>query len=101
MGVCERARACGLWARRCDGADALGAHRALELALHRAHDGSGPGLIEVVVTPLHRDPPPERDPVERMRRLLDARGEWTQPFEDVTEAEIHGLVDKAIAEVSQ
>ncbi|NVB36928.1 hypothetical protein G6O69_03740 [Pseudenhygromyxa sp. WMMC2535] len=99
--VAERAAACGLWSRRCDGADALGVRRAIGAALHRAHDGAGPGLVEVVVTPLSQDPPAERDPVERMRRLLDARGEWTQPFQDVTEAEIHGLVDKAIAEVSQ
>ncbi len=99
--VAERARAAGLWSRRCDGADALGVRRSIGAALHRAHDGAGPSLVEVVVTPLLRDPPAERDPVERMRRLLDARGEWTQPFQDVTEAEIHGLIDKAIAEVSQ
>jgi TPP-dependent pyruvate/acetoin dehydrogenase alpha subunit len=99
--VADRVRAMGLWARRCDGADALGVRRSIATALHRAHDGSGPGFIEVVVTPLAHDPPAERDPVERLRRLLDARGEWTQPFQDVTEAEIHGLLDKVIAEVSQ
>lgn len=99
--VAERARAYGLWSRRCDGADALGVRRSIGAALHRAHDGAGPSLVEIVVTPLLRDPPAERDPVERMRRLLDARSEWTQPFQDVTEAEIHGLIDKAIAEVSQ
>jgi TPP-dependent pyruvate/acetoin dehydrogenase alpha subunit len=99
--VADRARAAGLWSRRCDGADALGVRRSIGAALHRAHDGAGPSFVEVVVTPLLRDPPAERDPVERLRRLLDARGEWTQPFQDVTEAEIHGLVDKAIAEVSQ
>jgi TPP-dependent pyruvate/acetoin dehydrogenase alpha subunit len=99
--VAERARAAGLWTRRCDGADALGVRRSIGAALHRAQDGAGPSLVEVVVTPLLRDPPAERGPVERMRRLLDARGEWTQPFQDVTEAEVHGLIDKAIAEVSQ
>jgi TPP-dependent pyruvate/acetoin dehydrogenase alpha subunit len=99
--VAERARAAGLWSRRCDGADALGVRRSIGAALHRAQDGAGPSLVEVVVTPLLRDPPAERDPVERMRRLLDSRGEWTQPFQDVTEAEVHGLIDKAIAEVSQ
>jgi pyruvate dehydrogenase E1 component alpha subunit len=99
--VAERARATGLWSRRCDGADALGVRRSIGAALHRAHDGAGPSLVEVVVTPLLRDPPAERDPVERMRRLLDARGEWKQQFQDVIEAEIHGLIDKAVAEVSQ
>ena len=99
--VSERARVTGLWSRRCDGADALGVRRAIRMALHRAHDGGGPALVEIVVTPLHRDPPAERDPVERMRRLLDGRGEWSQTFEDVTEAEVHGLLDKALAEVNQ
>ncbi|PRP90243.1 2-oxoisovalerate dehydrogenase subunit alpha [Enhygromyxa salina] len=96
--VSDRARAAGLWTRRCDGADALGVRRAIGAALHRAKDGAGPGLVEVVVTPLAQDPPAERDPVERLRRLLDARGEWTQPFQDVTEAEIHGLIDRAVQE---
>ncbi len=99
--VAERARAMGLWSRRCDGADALGVRRSIGAALHRARDGVGPGLVEVVVTPLAQDPPAERDPVERLRRLLDVRGEWTQPFQDVTEAEIHGALDKAIVEVTQ
>lgn len=95
--VAERARAAGLWSRRCDGADALGVRRSIAAALHRAHDGTGPGLVEVVVTPLANDPPPERDPVDRMRRLLDARKEWTQTFQDVVEAEVHGALDKAIS----
>jgi TPP-dependent pyruvate/acetoin dehydrogenase alpha subunit len=94
--VADRARANGLWSRRCDGADPLGVRRSIAMALHRAHDGAGPGLVEVVVTPLAHDPPPERDPVDRMRRLLDSRGEWTAPFQDVSEAEVHGLLDKAL-----
>ncbi|MFV8752000.1 thiamine pyrophosphate-dependent enzyme [Nannocystaceae bacterium ST9] len=97
--VAERARGLGLWTRRCDGADVLGVHRALATALHRAHDGTGPALVEVVVTPMQQDPPAERDPVERLRRLLDKRSEWTQPFQDVIEAELHGQFDKALASV--
>ncbi len=97
--VAERARSYGLWTRRCDGADAIGVHRAIAAAMHRTHDGIGPALVEVVVTPMHQDPPAERDPVERLRRLLDGRGEWTQPFQDVTEAEVHGTFDKALAEL--
>lgn len=94
--VADRARANGLWSRRCDGADALGVRRSIASALHRARDGAGPGLVEVVVTPLAYDPPAERDPVDRMRRLLDSRGEWTAPFQDVSEAEVHGLLEKAL-----
>lgn len=97
--VAERARANGVWSRRCDGADALGVRRAIAAALHRAREGTGPGLVEVVVTPLANDPPPERDPVDRVRRLLDSRKEWTQTFQDVSEAEVSGALDKAIAAV--
>ena len=99
--VTERARAAGMWSRRCDGADAIGVRRSIAAALHRAHAGAGPSLVEVVVAPLTRDPPAERDPIERMRRLLDSRGEWTQPFQDVTEAEINGQLDKLFAQVGQ
>ena len=95
--VYDRAQATGLWARRCDGADAVGVRGCLAAALHRARAEAGPSLVEVVVTPLAQDPPAERDPVERVRRLLDGRGEWTQTFQDVTEAEIQGRLDQAIA----
>jgi len=98
--VADRARSLGLWTRRCDGADVLGVHRSLAAALHRAHDGTGPALVEIVVTPMQQDPPAERDPVERMRRLLDKRSEWSQPFQDVIEAELHGQFDKALAQVT-
>ncbi|KIG15444.1 Acetoin dehydrogenase E1 component alpha-subunit [Enhygromyxa salina] len=96
--VAERARAAGMWSRRCDGADPLGVRRSIAAAVHRAHEGAGPSLVEVVVTPITRDPPAERDPIERMRRLLDGRGEWTQTFQDVTEAEINGQLDRAFDE---
>jgi pyruvate dehydrogenase E1 component alpha subunit len=99
--VAERTSAAGMWSRRCDGADPLGVRRSIGLALHRAHDGAGPSLVEVVVTPLAQDPPAERDPIERLRRLLDSRGEWTQPFQDVTEAEINGQLDKLFDELTQ
>ncbi|PRQ08037.1 thiamine pyrophosphate-dependent enzyme [Enhygromyxa salina] len=93
--VADRARAAGMWTRRSDGADPLGVKRSIAAALHRAHDGAGPSLVEVVVTSITRDPPAERDPIERMRRLLDSRGEWTQTFQDVSEAEINGQLEKA------
>ena len=92
--VSDRARSCGLWVRRVDGADALGVYGAIETAAQRARDGSGPGFIEVVVTQLQRDPPPHRDPLERLRRHLDATGVWTQTFQDVIEADVRGRLDE-------
>lgn len=91
--VFERARAMGLWARRIDGADVVSVWETLAAAMARARKGMGPALVEAVVTPLHRDPPAHRDPVERLRRHLDATGAWTQTFQDVIEAEFRGAIE--------
>lgn len=93
--VADRGRAQGLWARRVDGADPLAVYGALASAAARARDGRGPALIDVVVTQLVHDPPAHRDPVERLRRHLDAQGVWTSTFQDVIEAEVGGRLDKA------
>ncbi len=99
--VAERAKASGLWVRRVDGADAFGAHAAIEAAADRARQGRGPSLVEVVVTQMHRDPPAHRDPVERLRRHLDQTGAWTQTLQDVIEAEVRGSLDRALEAVNQ
>ena len=93
--VADRIRGCGLWTRRVDGADPLIVHQTLRQAFLRAREGSGPALVEVVVSPMRQDPPPHRDPVERLRRYLDRRGQWTQTFQDVIEAEFNHAFDKA------
>ena len=93
--VADRCRALGLWVRRVDGADPLAVHGALSTAASRARDGRGPALIDVVVTQLVHDPPPHRDPIERLRRHLDAQGLWTATYQDVIEAEVRGRLDKA------
>lgn len=95
----ERAKTCGLWARRVDGADPIATREAIDTAAGRARRGRGPGLIEVVVTPVSRDAPPHRDPVERLRLHLDSLGEWTQTFQDVVEAEARQRIDSGLAEV--
>jgi TPP-dependent pyruvate/acetoin dehydrogenase alpha subunit len=99
--VAERAKACGLWVRRVDGADPLGVFGAVAGAADRAREGRGPALVEVVVTQLVRDPPAHRDPIERMRRHLDASGLWTQTWEDVIEAEVRGGLDRAFASAQE
>lgn len=93
--VADRIRSCGVWTRRIDGADPLVVHQTMRHALLRAREGSGPALVEVVVSPMRQDPPPHRDPVERLRRYLDRRGQWTQTFQDVIEAEFNNAFDKA------
>lgn len=93
--VADRARTLGLWVRRVDGADPLAVYSALASAATRAREGRGPGLVDVVVTQLVHDPPAHRDPVERLRRHLDATGVWTSTYQDVIEAEVRGRLDRA------
>ena len=92
--VSERASAYGLLTRRTDGADPISTYRAMARACEHTRGGDGPALVEVVVTQLAHDPPAHRDPVERLRRHLDATGVWTKTFQDVIEAEIRGQLDK-------
>ena len=96
--VADRARAYGLWTRRVDGADPLSCQLAMDTAIERARAGDGPSLVEVVVTQLAHDPPAHRDPIERLRRRIDADGQWTQTFQDVIEAEVRGQLDEVVNE---
>jgi TPP-dependent pyruvate/acetoin dehydrogenase alpha subunit len=93
--VTERARAGGVWVRRVDGADPLAVWNAIAAATARGRERRGPSLVEVVVTQLCHDPPPHRDPIERLRLHLDASGAWTPTFQDVVEADIRGRLDRA------
>ena len=95
--VADRARAFGLWGRRVDGADPVAVVNTIASAAHRARQGRGAGVVDVVVTPQVHEPPAHRDPVERLRRFLDSRGEWSTTFQDVAEAEIRKGLDQAFA----
>ncbi len=100
--VAERAKACGLWSRRVDGADVVATYAALQTAFGRARDGRGPGLVEVVVTRLQvgthsADVPAHRDPLERLRCHLDQENQWTPTFQDVIEAELRGQLERAFS----
>ncbi len=95
--VGERVRAHGMWERRVDGADPIAVHQAIAAAAARARDRRGPALVEVVVSQLIHDPPAHRDPIERLRRHLDAQGQWSATFQDVIEAEVRGRLDRALA----
>jgi TPP-dependent pyruvate/acetoin dehydrogenase alpha subunit len=95
--VADRARAAGLAARRCDGADVIGVTAAMGHAIARARSGAGPSLVEIVVTPQLHDPPAARDPIERLRRLLDLQGLWSPTYQDVLEADLRGASERAFA----
>ena len=83
-------------------ADVVGVYAALDQAFRRARDGRGPGLVEVVATRLQTgeqstDVPAHRDPLERLRRHLDREKQWTPTFQDVIEAEVRGVLDRAFS----
>jgi len=93
--VADRARSCGIWERRVDGADPIATWAAIAVAAARARDGKGPSLVEIAVTQLLHDPPAHRDPIERLRRHLDGTGQWSATFQDIVEAEARGKLERA------
>ena len=99
--VFERARTLGLRTTRADGACAAATLQEVAAAVRRAREGKGPSLVEVVVTPAVFDPPPERDPLERLRRHLDRIGKWTRTMQDVAEAEVRTRLERALARIEE
>ncbi len=97
--LASRAAGLGLSSARCDGADLLAVHQSITRAVDRARDGQGASLVEVVVTPIRDEVPARRDPIDRVRRWLDASGQWTQTFHDVTEAELRTNFDRALSRI--
>lgn len=91
--VAARAAGYGMPGVRVDGQDALGVYQVVRQAVERARNGEGPSLIEAVTYRLGAhttaDDPSryrsaeevrvwreERDPVERLRRHLEAERLW-------------------------
>jgi pyruvate dehydrogenase E1 component alpha subunit len=69
--IAQKALAYGVPAERVDGSDALAVYAATREALARARRGEGPTLLEVHVARVDAD---ARDPLERLRVFLRARG---------------------------
>ncbi|MFC5928945.1 pyruvate dehydrogenase (acetyl-transferring) E1 component subunit alpha [Cryobacterium melibiosiphilum] len=109
--IAERAPGFGIPSLRVDGNDVLAVMAATRVALDRARSGGGPTFIEAVTYRMgphttaddptrYRDPADlarwaERDPILRLRRLLDAEGLFTPEFEAATAAH----ADAAAAEL--
>jgi 2-oxoisovalerate dehydrogenase E1 component alpha subunit len=100
----EKGQAYGIPSIRCDGNDLLAVVSATREALARAVRGDGPTLIEAITYRLSghstSDDPKayrqeteveewrRRDPLARTRRLLTARGIWTDADQTAAEAAI-------------
>ena len=113
--IAQKAEAYGFEGLRVDGMDPVAVYLATRLAANRAREGHGPTLIEAMTyrygphataddPTLYRTREEEeswrrRDPIERLRRFLESRGEWDEAIEEKVAMETADLVAAAIAEI--
>lgn len=110
--IAQKAEAYGFEGLRVDGMDPIAVYLATRLAARRARDGKGPTLIEALTyrygphataddPTLYRSEEEveewkERDPIERLRRFLESRGEWDERAGEKVAMEITDSVDAAV-----
>ncbi len=108
----DKAIAYGMRGVRVDGNDVLAVVEAAREARERAVRGEGPTLIETVTfrmgphsssdDPKRYQPPAlfeswqKRDPIDRFREWLDAKGLWSQAWHDEISAEIQKEIATAV-----
>ncbi len=113
--IAQKARAYGFDGIRVDGMDPIAMYLATRIAVRRARQGKGPTLIEALTyrygphataddPTLYRTREEEdrwrrRDPIERLRRFLESRGEWDEAVGQKVAMEVSDLVAGAIAEI--
>lgn len=113
--VAERARAYNIPGIRVDGNDVLAVYKVTRDALARAGNGKGPTLIEAVTfrygshttaddASRYREQKQletewrERDPLERIRKLLNQAGKWDDEREQHCWRDAEQQVDRALKE---
>lgn len=110
--IAVKAQAYGMPGVRVDGNDVVVVLAAVREAAARARAGEGPSLIEAVTYRLgphttaddpgrYRDETEsshweERDPLERVRRLLEHQGEWTPEWERELEQSAAERIEEAV-----
>lgn len=110
--IAGKADAYGMPGIRVDGNDVVGVLVAVREAIERARRGDGPSLIEAVTYRLgphttsddptrYRDESEaevwlERDPLERVRRLLEKAGGWDQEWQDALEKGASDVIESAV-----
>lgn len=113
--IAQKAQAYGFEGLRVDGMDPIAMYLATRLAVTRAREGRGPTLIEAMTyrygphataddPTLYRSREEEakwrkRDPIERLRRFLESRGEWDEQAEEKVAKETSDRVAAAITEI--
>lgn len=110
--IAQKAVAYGFDGIRVDGMDPIAMYLATRAAVQRARNGQGPTLIEAMTyrygphataddpTLYRSDDEVEewkkRDPIERLRRFLESRGEWDERVGEKVAMEITDAVDAAV-----
>ena len=110
--IAIKAEAYGMPGIRVDGNDVVAVLVAVREASARARSGEGPTLIEAVTYRLGphttADDPgryradeestrwESKDPLERVRRLLERQGQWDQDFQDELDASATERIEKAV-----
>ncbi|MGB7859750.1 MAG: pyruvate dehydrogenase (acetyl-transferring) E1 component subunit alpha [Acidimicrobiia bacterium] len=113
--IAQKAQAYGFEGLRVDGMDPIAVYLATRMAVRRARDGRGPTLIEAMTyrygphataddPTLYRsnaevDLWRRKDPIERLRLFLEARGEWDERVGEKVSMEVKESVDAAITEI--
>ncbi|MGA7227693.1 MAG: pyruvate dehydrogenase (acetyl-transferring) E1 component subunit alpha [Acidimicrobiia bacterium] len=113
--IAQKAGAYGFEGLRVDGMDPIAVYLATQLAARRAREGRGPTLIEALTyrygphataddPTLYRTREEEakwrkKDPIERLRRFLETRGEWDEDAGAKIAMEVTDRVEAAITEI--
>jgi len=112
--IAQKAVAYGFPGVQVDGNDVLAVYAAVKEAMEKARTGGGPTLIEAFTYRLSDHTTADdatryrsqaevaewekRDPIERFRLYLKARGFWTEEFEKEIRAKSAAAVEKAVEE---
>jgi pyruvate dehydrogenase E1 component alpha subunit len=110
--IAQKAVAYGMPGVQVDGNDVLAVYEATREAVARARDGGGSTLIEAVTYRIgahstaddanrYRSPEAvdmwkERDPLERLRRLLESWERWTPAWQEELERESSEQIEHAV-----
>jgi pyruvate dehydrogenase E1 component alpha subunit len=110
--IAAKADAYGMPGVRVDGNDVVGVFVAVREAVNRARKGEGPSLIEAVTYRLgphttaddptrYRDEAEardweDRDPLLRVRRLLEKAGGWTEEWQSDLETSASQVIEEAV-----
>jgi 2-oxoisovalerate dehydrogenase E1 component len=113
--IAQKAEAYGFAGIRVDGMDVVAMYEATREAIERARAGLGPTLIEALTYRFgphataddarrYRSAEEEeswrpRDPLLRMRRFLEQRGQWDEQAEEKVAMEVADQVEAAITDI--